>query len=162
MLSKTLNEAINEQIKWEFGSAYLYLAMADYFHGRGLSGSAHWMRRQSAEELEHAMKFVDYVHERGGRVELQALEQPQGEYASPLAVFEAALAHEREVTQRINRLSKLASREADDATQTFLQWFITEQVEEEKSAGEVVEQLTMAGDNSAALLLVDRRLEKRP
>jgi ferritin len=161
MLSKTLNEVINEQIKWEFGSAYLYLAMADYFHGQRLTGCAHWMRLQSAEELEHAMKFVDYVHERSGRVVLQALDRPQGDYASPLAIFQAALAHEREVTQRINHLYELASEEPDYATQTFLHWFVTEQVEEEKNAGEVVDQLTLAGDDSAALLVVDQRLATR-
>jgi ferritin len=99
---------MNEQLKWEFGSAYLYLAMADYFAEHGLAGGAPWMRLQSREELEHAMKFVDYVHERGGRVALQALEPPPADFASPLDVFRRALAHEQEVSRRIGHLYRMA------------------------------------------------------
>lgn len=161
MLSKALNEAINEQIKWEFGSAYLYLAMANFFVERGLSGSAKWMRLQAQEELEHAMKFVDHVHDRGGRVVLMALEQPPADYASSLDVFQRSLAHEQEVTQRIDHLYKMATEEQDVASQTFLQWFVTEQVEEERHASEVVEQLKLAGNDGPALQMVDQRLGER-
>jgi ferritin len=161
MLSTPLNTAMNEQLKWELGSAYLYLAMADYFAEQGLAGSAHWMRLQGREELEHAMKFVDYVHERGGRVVLQALDPPPAGFTSPLDVFQRALAHEQEVSRRIDHLYRLATEEEDYASQAFLQWFVTEQVEEEQNAGQVVDQLTLAGDNSAALLVVDQGLAER-
>ena len=161
MISPTIQNAINDQIKHEFYSSYLYLSMSAYFETLSLPGFASWMRVQSQEEHEHAMKFFDFVNDRDGSVELQALDQPPGEFQSPLDVFEHALAHERKVTALINRLYELALKENDYATQTLLQWFITEQVEEEKNASQIVEQLKMTGGDSTALLLLDRELAGR-
>jgi ferritin len=161
MLGKKVQDAMNEQIKNEFYSAYQYLSMAAYCESMNLPGFAHWMGAQSQEETEHAMKFYDYILDRGGRVVLQAMEQPVVEFGSPLEVFERALEHERKVTAMINDLYGLALRENDYASQTFLQWFVTEQVEEEKNAGDVVETLKMIGDKSEALFLLDRELGQR-
>ena len=161
MLGKTIQDAINEQIKNEFYSAYQYLSMAAYFESTNLAGFSRWMRVQSQEEMEHAMKFYDFILDRGGRVVLQAMEQPVVEFGSPLEVFERALEHERKVTAMINDLYGLALRENDYASQTFLQWFVTEQVEEEKNTGDVVETLKMIGDKSEALFLLDRELGQR-
>jgi ferritin len=161
MISQTIQGAINDQIKHEFFSSYLYLSMSAYFETLSLPGFASWMRVQSQEEHEHAMKFFDFLNDRGGSVELQALDQPAGEFQSPLDVFEQALAHERKVTSLIHRLYELALKESDYATQTLLQWFITEQVEEEKNAGQIVEQLKMTGGEPSALLLLDRDLAGR-
>jgi ferritin len=161
MISPTIQNAINEQIKHEFYSSYLYLSMSAYFETLSLPGFASWMRVQSQEEHEHAMKFFDFLNDRDGTVELQALDQPPGEFQSPLDVFEQALAHERKVTTLIHRLYEQALKENDYATQTLLQWFITEQVEEEKNASQIVEQLKMTGGDSTALLLLDRELAGR-
>ena len=161
MISPTVQNAINDQIKHEFYSSYLYLAMSAYFETLSLPGFASWMRVQSQEEHEHAMKFFDFLNDRGGTVELQALDQPPGEFQSPLDVFEQSLGHERKVTALINKLYELALKENDYATQTLLQWFITEQVEEEKNAGQIVEQLKMTGGEPSALLLLDRELAGR-
>ena len=161
MISPTIQNAINDQIKHEFFSSYLYLSMSAYFETLSLPGFASWMRVQSQEEHEHAMKFFDFLNDRGGSVELQALDQPAGEFQSALDVFEQSLAHERKVTALIHRLYELALKESDYATQTLLQWFITEQVEEEKNAGQIVEQLKMTGGEPSALLLLDRDLSGR-
>ena len=161
MLGKTIQDAMNEQIKNEFYSAYQYLSMAAYCESTNLPGFAHWMRAQSQEETEHAMKFYDFILDRGGRVVLQAMDQPVVEFGSPLEVFEQALEHERKVTAMINDLYGLAVRENDYASQTFLQWFVTEQVEEEKNTGDVVQTLKMIGDSSEALFLLDRELGQR-
>ena len=161
MLSKTVQDAMNEQIKNEFYSAYQYLAMAAYCESANLSGFAQWMRAQSQEEMEHAMKFYDFILDRGGRVVLQAMDQPVVDFGSPLEVFEQALEQEREVTAMINDLYGLAVRENDYASQVFLQWFVTEQVEEEKNAGDVVETLKMVGEKSEAFFLLDRELGRR-
>ena len=161
MISPTIQNAINDQIKHEFFSSYLYLSMSAYFETLSLPGFASWMRVQSQEEHQHAMKFFDFLNDRGGSVELQALDQPPSEFQSPLDVFEQSLAHERKVTALIHRLYELALKESDYATQTLLQWFITEQVEEEKNATLLIDQLTMVGDNRAALLMMDVELAKR-
>ena len=161
MISPTVQSALNDQIKHEFFSSYLYLAMSAYFETLSLPGFARWMRLQSQEEQAHAMKFFDFVNDRGGSVELQAIEQPPGEFQSPLDVFEQALGHERRVTALIHRLYELTLKENDYATQTLLQWFITEQVEEEKNASQIVEQLKMTGGEPAALLLLDHALRGR-
>jgi ferritin len=161
MISPAVQNAINDQIKHEFYSSYLYLSMSAYFETQSLPGFARWMRLQSQEEHEHAMKFFDFVNDRGGTIELQALDQPPGEFQSPLDVFEQALGHERKVTALINRLYELAIKESDYATQTLLQWFVTEQIEEEKNAGQIVEQLKMTGGEPSALLLLDRELAGR-
>ena len=161
MISPTIQNAINDQIKHEFFSSYLYLSMSAYFETLSLPGFASWMRVQSQEEHEHAMKFFDFLNDRGGSVELQALDQPVGEFQSPLDVFEQALEHERKVTALIHRLYELALKENDYATQTLLQWFITEQVEEEKTAREIVAKFRMVGSDPASLLDLDRELGAR-
>ena len=161
MLGKAVEEAMNEQIKNELFSAYQYLSMAAYCESENFPGFAQWMRAQSQEETEHAMKFYDFILERNGRVVLQGIDGPLVEFGSPLEVFEQALEHERRVTAMINDLYGLAVGENDYASQTFLQWFVTEQVEEEKNAGDVVETLKMVGDRSEALFLLDRELGQR-
>jgi ferritin len=161
MLNKTVQDAINEQIKHEFYSAYLYLSMSAYCETINLPGFAHWMRVQYQEELAHAMKFFDFVNDREGSVELQAIDQPPGEFQSPLDIFQQALEHERKISGLIHRLYEVAVKEKDYPTQALLQWFITEQVEEEKSASQIVEQLKMVGGGGAALLLLDRELGAR-
>jgi ferritin len=161
MLSKTLEEAINDQIKNELYSAYLYLSMSAYLEANNMPGSARWMRLQSEEETSHAMKLFDYMNDRGNRVVLQAIDQPSSEFASVLDIFEKALEHEQKVTGMINRIYELAVKENDYPTQVELQWFITEQVEEEKSAGDIVEQLKMVGEHGPSLMMLDRALGAR-
>jgi ferritin len=161
VLGKAVEDAMNEQIKNEVFSAYQYLSMAAFCEAENLPGFAHWMRAQAREETEHAMKFYDFILDRNGRVVLQGIDGPLVEFGSPLEVFEKALEHERRVTAMINDLYGLAARENDYAGQTFLQWFVTEQVEEEKNAGEVLETLRMVGDKSEALFLLDRELGQR-
>lgn len=160
-MKDAVRDAMGEQIKHELYSAYLYLSMAGSFEVANLTGFAHWMRQQSREELEHAMKFFDFLLDRGERVELQAIEAPPYAFRSPLDTFEQALEHEKEVTARINTLYELAVQENDFPAQVMLNWFVTEQVEEEKSATEVAERLRMAGEDSAALLLLDGELGNR-
>ena len=161
LLGKAVEEAMNEQIKNELFSAHQYLSMAAYCESENFPGFAQWMRAQSREETEHAMKFYDFILERNGRVVLQGIDGPVVEFGSPLEVFQQALEHERKVTAMINDLYGLAARENDYASQTFLQWFVTEQVEEEKNAGDVVETLKMIGEGSEALFLLDRELGQR-
>ena len=161
MLSKTLQDAINEQIKNELYSAYLYLSMAAYYEAANLPGFTHWMRVQSEEEVEHAMKFFDFVYDRGGRVVLHAIDQPPVEFESPLDVFEKTLEHEWKVTSLINQLYELALQEKDYPAQVMLHWFIEEQVEEEKSAQQIVDTLKMVQDKPQALLMLDRELGRR-
>jgi ferritin len=161
LLGTAIEEAMNEQIKNELFSAYQYLSMAAYCESENLPGFARWMRTQAQEETGHAMKFYDFILERNGRVALRAIDGPVVEFGSPLEVFEEALEHERRVTAMIHDLYGLAVGENDYASQTFLQWFVTEQVEEEKNAGDVVETLKMVGDKSEALFLLDRELGQR-
>jgi ferritin len=161
MFGEAIQDAMNEQMKNEFYAAYQYLSMAAYCESENLPGFAHWMRAQAREETEHAMKFYDFILGRNGRVVLQAIEGPVVEFGSPLEVFERALEHEQKVTAMINDLYGLAVKENDYASQTFLQWFVTEQVEEEKNTGDVVETLKMIGDKSEALFLLDRELARR-
>jgi ferritin len=161
MLGPEIQDAMNEQIKNELYSAYQYLSMAAYCESANLPGFASWMRAQAREETEHAMKFYDFVLDRSGRVVLRGIEGPVVEFGSPLEVFERALGHEQKVTTMINDLYGLAVRENDYASQAFLQWFVTEQVEEEKNTGDVVETLKMIGDKSEALFLLDRELGQR-
>ncbi|MBC7233665.1 MAG: ferritin [Chloroflexi bacterium] len=161
MLSKKLQDALNEQIKNELYSGYLYLAMSAYFEANNLPGFAHWMRVQAAEEQDHALKFFDFIVDRGGRVVLQAIDQPPVEFSSPLAVFETTLQHEQKVTGLINALYELAVAENDYPAQVMLQWFINEQVEEEKNATQIVETLKMIGEKGQALIMLDRELGQR-
>jgi len=161
VLGKAVEDAMNEQIKNEFFSAYQYLSMAAYCESENLPGFAQWMRMQAQEETEHAMKFYDFILDRNGRIVLRGIDEPVVDFGSPLEVFEHALDHEQKVTAMINELYALAVRENDYASQTFLQWFVTEQVEEEKNAGDVVDTLKMIGDKSEALFLLDRELGQR-
>lgn len=161
MLGKKIQDAMNEQIKNELYSAYLYLSMAAYCESVNLPGCAHWMRMQEQEERIHAFKFFDFIHERGGRAILQAIDQPPGEFESLLDVFEKTLEHEQKVTAMIHNLYDLAVQKKDYASQIFLQWFVTEQVEEEDSANRVIETIKMIGDSRQALLMLDRELGGR-
>ncbi len=161
MLSKKMQDALNSQINAEYHSSYLYLSMAAYCERIDLKGFGHWFRIQEQEEMGHVMKFFDYVLDRGGEVTLTAIEGPVTTWDSPLAVFEAALAHERYITGRIGKLVDLALAESDHATNALLQWFVNEQVEEEATADVIVHQLKLAGDTSAVLFMIDRELGQR-
>jgi ferritin len=161
MLNKKLESAINDQIQREFASAYIYLSMAAYFEATTLPGFANWMRIQFHEEQAHAIKFFDFVHDRGGVVKLQPIEGPPTEFKSPVEVFEITLGHEQKVTGHINDLYALAVEERDYPSQTLLQWYIDEQVEEEKNAGDILGMLKMIAGNPHALLMLDRELGAR-
>jgi len=161
MISKKMEEALNRQVNAELYSAYLYLSMESYFKSLNLSGFANWMRVQTQEEVTHAMKIYDFINERGGRVTLKAIEGPQTKWDSPLAVFEAVYAHEQKVTSLINDLVDLAIKEKDHATNSFLQWFVNEQVEEESSGDEVVKQLKMMENAPGGMFMLDRELGQR-
>jgi ferritin len=161
MLSPKMQDAFNGQITKEFYASHLYLAMSAHFDALNLKGFAHWMRLQSEEEREHALKLFDFILDRGGSVELGAVEQPPGEFGSPIEIFQASLAHERRVTAWINELYTHAAAENDYASQVFLQWFIDEQVEEEANASEMIDRLNLAGDNKAALFMLDTEMKSR-
>jgi ferritin len=161
MIGKKMEEALNGQINAELYSAYLYLSMEAYFGCENLAGFANWMRVQTQEELMHAMKIYDYVAERGGRVVLRAIEQPPAKWDSPLGVFEAVYKHEQKVTGLINDLVNLAVEEKDHATNSFLQWFVTEQVEEEDNASTVLGQLKLIEDSPQALFMMDKEMGQR-
>jgi ferritin len=160
-LTRKMQDALNAQIKEELFSSYIYLSMAAYCEATNLPGFAHWMRAQSQEELEHAMKFYEFINDRGGRVVFQALDQPPVEFEGPTAVFKKTLEHEQYITGKIHDLYALAVEEKDYAAQVFLQWFVKEQVEEEQSAGEILEMLKMIGDKGQGLILLDRQLAQR-
>lgn len=161
MLSKKMQAAINKQINAETYSAYLYLSMAAYSKSLGLDGFENWFRVQAREEMVHAMKFFDYVNERGGRVTLTAIDAPPGEWKSPLAAFEATLKHEQLVTSLINKLVDVAAAESDHATVNVLQWFVAEQVEEESSADAIRQKLVLVGARGDALYMIDKELATR-
>lgn len=161
MLSQAMQKAINEQINLEFASSYAYLAMAAHFESASLPGFAAWMRLQYEEELGHAMRLFDHIHDRGGVVQLAAIAEPKAKFVSALEAFQTALKHEQKVTAAIHKLYALAKREDDYATQVMLEWFVREQVEEEKNVGLAVDQLKMAGSDSAALLMLDDRFGAR-
>lgn len=161
MLDERMQNAINDQINWELYSAYLYLSMAAQFAELGMPGGQNWMTVQYQEELSHAQKMFDYVIARGGRVTLEAIAKPPTTWANGLEMFKETLAHEGVVTARIHDLASLALEIKDHATYTFLQWFIAEQVEEEESAGEMVQKFTMAGEHPAGLYQLDKELRAR-
>ena len=161
MPSKKLENAINEQIQSEFYSSYLYLAMSAYCEEINLGGFAHWMQVQSEEERQHSMRLFKYLHTRGGRVVLQAIDRPPADFKSPRRLFEEILKNEQQVTKQIHRLYQLAKGQDDHATEVELQWFIQEQVEEEKTARDILERLKMVGDQPASLLMVDAQLGSR-
>jgi ferritin len=161
MIAKKVQDALNGQINEELYSSYLYLSMVAYFESINLPGFASWMRVQTGEEKTHAMKIYDFIVERGGRVALEAIAKPTAEWKSPLAAFEAAYKHEQKITGLINDLVETASKEKDHATGIFLQWFVTEQVEEEKNASEIVNKLQLLKDSAGSMYMLDKELGKR-
>ena len=161
MLSDKMQDALNGQLNAELYSSYLYLSMNSYFKSINLDGFANWMYYQAQEELTHSKKFYDFIIQRGGKVKLQQVDAPPTDWDSPLAVFEATLAHEQKVTGLINELVELALAEHDHATNIFLQWFVSEQVEEEESVTGVLEQLKLMGEAKGGLFMIDRELAKR-
>ncbi len=161
MLSDKMQEALNDQLNAEIYSSYLYLSMEAYFKSKSLTGFANWMRIQTQEELTHAMKFYEFISERGGRVNLKSIEAPPRDWELPLAVFEAGYQLEQLVTGRINKLVDLSLAESDHATNTFLQWFVSEQVEEEDNASTVIERIKLVGEAPGGLFLLDQELGQR-
>ena len=161
MVSENMEKALNAQLNAEVYSGYLYLSMAAYFEDEDLAGFANWMRVQAEEELEHGMKFYDYIIRRGASVTLTAIEGPQTEWDSPVAAFEHVLEHEKMVSGLINDLVDLAIEEKDHATNNFLQWFVEEQVEEEENAMENVSKLTLAGESKELLFKINEDMGTR-
>ncbi|MDZ4182677.1 MAG: ferritin [Candidatus Cloacimonadaceae bacterium] len=161
MISKTLEKAINEQINKELFSEYLYISMQAWFAGENLDGFANWMDAQGKEERFHAMKFFNYLLDRGAKVKLMAIEQPTIDFGNPLKAFKMALEHEQFVTKSINNLMDLATKEKDHATKSFLQWYVDEQVEEEAAADKIVGKLKMIGDNMQGIFMLDNELGQR-
>jgi ferritin len=161
MLNNDMEKALNAQVNAEMYSAYLYLSMSAFFQSKSLSGFAGWMRVQAQEEMVHAMKLYDFINERAGRVILEQIEAPPTDWDSPLATFEAVYEHEQKVTGLINELVELALEKHDHATNIFLQWFVSEQVEEEDSANDVVEKIKLVGDAKGGLFMLDRELGQR-
>jgi ferritin len=161
MISKAMQDAINEQIKNEFYSAYMYLSMSAYFQANNLPGFAAWLRVQFQEEQTHALKLYDHMIDRGGRIDLKALSQPPAEWKTSLEAFQNVLTHEQHVTALINKVYETALSEKDYPAQVMLQWFINEQVEEEKNATEIVEQLKLIDAHGTAVLMLDHQLGKR-
>jgi ferritin len=161
MLSELMVKKLNYQINRELFSAYLYLSMASYADAEGLSGIANWFKIQAKEEEFHAEKFYNYVNQQGGRVIMEAIEQPEIDFSSILDLFEKTLEHEKVVTSLINSLVKLAREENDYATESFLQWFVTEQVEEEANPAELIQKLHYIGKDGRGLLMLDKELSAR-
>ncbi len=161
MISEKLVDALNDQIAFEIHSALIYKAMQAYFEAEDFPGMANWMNVQFQEEMSHAEKLFNFVCEAGGRAKMLAMDEPRNDYSSPLEVFETALAHEQIVTLRISNLMELAQAEKNHAAQIELQWFITEQVEEEASAGLIIKKLQRIGDDGRGLLMIDEELAQR-
>ncbi len=161
MISLKMQTAIDEQINAEFWSAYLYLSMSAYFERQNLRGFANWMKIQWQEEVTHAIKFFDYVHSRGGQVSLKPIAAVQIDWKNAIEVFSETLTHEQQVTALINNLANIAVEEKDHATNSMLQWFIAEQIEEEANAEQILVQLKMIGDNGYGMLMLDRELATR-
>lgn len=161
MMNEKIQDALNEQLNAEMYSSYLYLSMSAYFQGTDLAGFANWMRVQAQEELMHAMKFYDYINERGGRVTLKEIAAPQIAWKSPQAAFEHVYSHEQKVTGLINDLVNLAISEKDHATNSFLQWYVTEQVEEEASASGILQKIKIIGGEGSGLFMLDSEMGQR-
>lgn len=161
MISKKIVDAINEQINWEFWSGYLYLSMANHFEAAGRKGMANWFRIQFKEEFDHAQIFINYLNARGGEVVLAPIADVPHSWESPLAAFADTLAHERQVTARINALYALAEEEKDFATRQQLNWFVAEQVEEEETAQDLIDNLTLVGEDGTGIYQIDAELGKR-
>jgi len=161
MISKKIEKEINEQINAEFWSAYLYLSMSAYFVSKNLPGFANWMQVQYQEEISHALKFFDYLNERGGRVNLKPIEAVKNEWNDEIEVFQETLEHEQHVTHLINNLVNSAIEEKDHASNNMLQWYVSEQVEEEANVDEILQQLILLEGNKFGLLMLDRELRQR-
>lgn len=161
MMNKKVQTAVNGQIQIEQYSSYLYLAMSAYCESKNLKGFAHWLKVQSQEEQTHAMKLYQHVLDRGGKVELKEIAAPGTEFGTPLELFEKVLAHEIEITGKINALYEIALKEKDYPLQLLLHWFIEEQVEEEAAASEVLERLRMIGDKAGSIIYIDKEMGKR-
>ena len=161
MLKDKIQKALNAQMNLELSSSYLYLAMAAYFESENLNGFAHWMKIQSGEEYAHAMKIYGYINQRNGRVNLSKIEAPKSEWKDAVEVFAETLKHEQKVTKAIDDIVDLTITEKDHATNTYLQWFVTEQVEEEATAMNILDKIKMVGDNKNGLFLLDRELGMR-
>ena len=161
MIGTRMQAALNEQITQELFASQVYLSMCAHFESEGLPGFAQWMRAQAEEEREHALRIFDFVHDREGKISLGPIEAPPSEFGSPLEVFEAALSHERKVSGMIGDLYRLSMSEADYPAQVMLQWFVNEQVEEEKTISDIVDRLRLAGDDKSALLMMETELGQR-
>jgi ferritin len=161
MISERIGKALNEQITNEFNSAHSYLAMSAHFSARNLNGFAHWFRVQYDEERTHALRIFDHILDRGGTVSLSVASEPQQCWESPTAAFTAALEEERRIARSIDELMELAIEEKDHATRILLDWFVTEQVEEERTTSEIVDQLRLVGDSDIGLFMIDERLQNR-
>jgi len=161
MISKKMEKALNDQVNAELFSAYLYLSMEAYFESLDLKGFANWMRCQTQEEVFHAMKIYSHINERGGRVKLSAIDGPPVEWKSPMDAIKAVLNHEQKVTGLINNLVDLALKEKDHASNIFLQWFVTEQVEEEDNVNDVIQKLKLMGEAPGGLFMIDKELAAR-
>jgi ferritin len=161
MLNPEIQDALNKQINAEFYSAYLYLSMSAHFEAQSLTGMAHWMRIQAQEEVGHALKFFDFIHERDGRVTLTEIDRPKTKWDSPSEVFQDAYEHEQKVTGMINNLSTLAASSNDHAAHNFLEWFVAEQVEEENTVRTIVDQLKLVGDDGVGQFILDGQLGQR-
>ncbi len=161
MLNEEIQEKLNQQVNNELYAAYIYQAMGAQFEAESLEGFASWMDLQTQEELEHARKIYDYINERGGRVELRAIAEPPKDFGTPLEAFQAALEHEEMVTGKINELVSLARKHDDYATESFLQWFVDEQVEEEDSVNAIIDKLEMIGGASSGIYILNNELGRR-
>ena len=161
MIGERLNKALNDQIKNELESYYIYLSMAAYFHSNSLDGMGHWMRCQAHEEMIHAMKFFQHLIDRGGKVVLQDVRQLKTDWSSPLEAFQDAFEHEQFITGKINELTTIAREEKDYASEPMLAWFSDEQIEEEASTGKITDELEMVGEDKSGLLMIDRELGQR-
>lgn len=161
MIPERVNEAFNEQIKNELESYYIYLSMAAYFHSLSLDGMAHWMRCQAHEETIHAMKFMDHIIDRGGKVTFMDLKQLKTSWTSPVEAWEDALKHEQFITSKINALTTVAREERDYASEPMLAWFLSEQIEEEATSSKIASEVAMVADAKAGLIMLDRELSSR-
>lgn len=160
MLSEKMLDGLNQQINMEMQAYYTYLSMSAYFEDKALKGFASWMFHHSEEEMTHAMKIYDFIHSRRGRVKLGALTEPPHQWDTPLEAVQSAMEHEQKVTKAIHQLVKIAREEGDYATDSFLQWFVDEQVEEEEVVDDLIQKLTLIGDFSPGLYLLDRELSE--
>lgn len=161
MIGRKLNDEMNEQIKNELESYYIYLSMAAYFHSKGLDGMGHYMRVQAHEEMTHAMKFLNHLLDRGGKVVLKNLKQLKTDWKSPLEAFQDAYEHEKFISKKINDLMSVAREEREFASEPILGWFTNEQIEEEANASKIAEQLEMVDTDKSGLLMLDRELAAR-